>query len=727
MLALCLAYGVGSAETGHPGAVPAEILEARALRDRGLYDDALVVLDALVRSSRAGRDVPLVRAMVLAEAGRVEDAAAAVAELLEEEPDAVGVNLAAAYVYRLAGDPPASLAASQRVLARDPENAEAYQYQVFALDDLGAAGRALTLAEARPEWFTRDEMIDLRGGRAARQVRWGEISTPDPARRFDATDRALAMLDEIWESLPEDALEGRLRNRRDRVLALRQRERMAEAIEAFEALEEVDDAVPGYVLQAAADAYLYQRRPKRAATLYERVLESDPWNYDARHARYWALVESERFREATDHIDTLAAEKPRFRANAPYWRRLYLDTTAAMARALANRPAAAEASLEELLADAPASALIRRELGTVYRWRGWPARALIEAEIALAYEPEVTAGSLLYAATLLDLERYPEAGERIEALYREFPENRHVQRLHADWQDRRRWRLSTEGEYGDSDGFREFGSRDRRLRTRLDAPWLGDYWRPYLTHYYADARFPEGDADYDRLGAGVDWRRQRHHAYLELHRNRTGGAETGFTAGYDFYAGDHWSFATRYESFSTQVPLRARHQGLDGDRAEVAARWRAHESFNTRLGVSRLSISDGNVRYAGLWSAEQRVYASAHHITEGRLYLYGSRASREGGPYFNPERDASATLELVHDWLTWRRYERSFSQRFVLGGGAYWQDGFGTHAIGDLRYEHEWYFTRNFLLRYGVGVSSRVYDGDRERRLHGLITLEVLL
>lgn len=717
-LALCLAYGNVSADPGLP--------EARALRDHGRYDEALDILDGLVEGARAGRDTLLVRAMVLAEAGRAGEAETEVAGLLESDRGAVDVNLAAAYVYRLAGDPATALGAAQRVLESDPQNAEAYQHQVFSLHDLGAAGRALSLANARPEWFSRAELDYLRGSRAARQVRWGEISTPDPARRFDATDRALAMLDELWKTLPEDASEARLRNRRDRVLALRQRDRMDEAIAAFEAFEADGGAVPAYVLEAAADAYLYQRRPERAAALYRRVLEHDRWNYNARAALYWALIESERFSEAIRHIDALAAEKPRFRGDAPYWRKLYLDTTAAMARAMAHRPAEAETRLQTLLADAPASALIRRELGTVYRWRGWPARALEQAEIALAYEPDVPSGRLLHAAVLMDLERYAEAGDRIEALYREYPEDRHVQRQHAEWRNRRRWGMSVAGTYGDSDGFREFGSRDRRLETRVNAPWLGHHWRGYATHYYADARYPEGEADYDRIGAGLDWRRRRHHARLELHRNRGGEAETGFTAGYDFHLDDHWSFATRYASFSTEVPLRARVHGIDGERAELAARWRAHESFNTRLGLSRLSLSDGNVRYAGLLSSERRLLASAHHVTEGRFYLYGSRASQSGGPYFNPERDASATLELAHDWLTWRRYERRFSQRFVLGGGAYWQEGFGTHPVGDLRYEHEWHFTSTLRLRYGAGVSSRVYDGERERRVYGMISLEAL-
>lgn len=724
---LCLATGTTWADTAGSGsAADAELSEVRDLRDRGHFAQALDTLDRRIARGQSDRDALLLRAMLLAETGVPERAVSILAPMLAGAPDAVDINLAAAYVYRLAGDPASALSASLKVLEQIPEDAEAYQHQVFALDDLGAAGRALMLAEARPELFSEYQMLYLQSGLIARKVRWGEIETTDPERRFEATDRALAALDEMWAVLPEDATEARLRNRRDRVVALRQRERMAEAIELFEQLEERDPDIPAYTLRAAADAYLYQREPERAVELYRRVLARDRWDYNARSALYWALIESERFDEAIEHIDALAAEKPMFRAGEPYWRRLYLDSTAAMARALANQPGVAQVRLQALLDDAPASALLRRELGTVYRWRGWPGRALEQADMALAYEPEVVAGELLYAAVLMDLERYPEAGERIEALYRQYPEDRHVQRQYADWVDRRRWGLTAGGEYGDSDGFREFGSRDRSWTTRLDTPWIGDYWRAYATQYYADARFPEGSADYDRLGVGIDWRRQRHHAYAELHRNRTGSAETGFTVGYDFHHGDHWSFASRYEHFSTEVPLRARNQGLDGDRAELAVRWRAHESFNARLGVSRLSISDGNVRLAGLLSAEQRLFAAAHHVTEGQLSVYGSRASQTGGPYFNPKRDASLNLGIVHDWLTWRRYDRSFSQRFTLAGGGYWQDGFGSHLTGDLFYEHVWAFSRRMRLRYGAGVSSRVYDGDRERRIHGQLSLEVL-
>lgn len=736
-LATCITTAVGSES------VPTNeewISQIRLLRDNGKFQEALQEIDSYSHHGEKPRDLLLTQAMLLAETGDVVAATALVTDVLSTAPDAIDANLAAAYIHRLAGRPTAALIASQRVLQQVPDHGEAYQHQVRALNDVGSISRALALVEARPALFPQDLHMYLRAQRAAQQVRWGEDEATNPSLHFQSTDRALELLNDIAQELETteqagtegkplaaDSSENWLRNQRDRVLALRQRERMAEAVELFETLTQLDENIPIYTLAAAADAYLYERQPRKAQDLYRRILEQDQFNYNARVALYWALIESEQFSEATAHIDALAAEAPMFRGTTPYWQKLYLDSTAAMARAMANQPAEAQQQLNALLVDAPASALIRRELATVYRWRGWPNLALEEARIALAYEPEEVSGQLLYSTLLYDLEQYSEAAEWIERLHLDYPGNLHVQRQYRTSRDRQRWGISTQVGYGDSSGFREYGSYNWSMQTRLDAPWLNDHFRPYATHYYASARFPEDRGRYERSGIGIEWRKQRHHLYGEAHRSLTGDSESGMTLGYDVNVGDYWSFATRHERSSTEVPLRARSEGLDGDLSEIAARWQADESFNVRLGLSRLSIRDGNTRNAGMFSVERRLFASAYHVTTGALDVYASRASREGGSYFNPVRDASVTIGLTHDWLTWRHYERSFTQNFGVYVGQYQQAGFGSAPIADLSYRHEWHLTRSMRLRYGVGLSTRVYDGNRERHFNGELGLEVLL
>ena len=555
------------------------------------------------------------------------------------------------------------------------------------------------------------------GDRAAEKIRSAEAADTI-AERNRLIEQALELLDELIRH-PRAPANIIARSRFDRLLALRAREDMDAVLAEWHALIEQGYTPPPWVTVAAADAYLYLREPQQALELYHQALADDPNRRQTRQAMYWAYLERERFQRAVALTDELVEESEPGSGEHQQAR-----VAAAMVRAYANQLEEAQQRLEDVVADHPDNAEAARNLATIYRWRGWPHRAMEQLEPLLDAAPEHSGNRLIHAGLLSDLGRYREAGEMLERLHDDHPEHRHVQRDWAYWQERHRWAISLGGEYGDSNGVQEFGTRDRGWDVRLDAPWLGSYLQPYARLHYADARFPEGQPEYDRWGVGINYRRQRHHLYIEGHANRSGPSESGVTAGYDWRAGDHWNFATRYESFSTDVPLRGRFQGLDGWKAEAAVRRQAHESLSTRIGVSRLAISDGNVRLAGLASVRHRLHASAHHVTDGTLDAYYSRASQTGGPYYNPEEDASLFYQIQHDWLTWRRYERSFTQRFVLGAGGYWQQNFDTHAIGLARYEHLWQLSQSWFFHYGVGVASRVYDGDRETRIDGQVRLE---
>ena len=294
------------------------------------------------------------------------------------------------------------------------------------------------------------------------------------------------------------------RSRFDRLLALRISERWSEVIVAWREFEDEGIAPPPYVVEAAADAYLAQRQPGQAETLYRSRLAVEPGRHNTRISLFYALIKQEDYAGGLAVID-----------------------------------------------------------------------ALVEDSMA---------------------------GDD-------------------------RWHYSLDGEYGDSDGVSEFGSRDRGFGIRLTAPWLGNHLQPFFVWNYNDATLPEGEADYDRFGTGLAWRHRQQHAYLEAHRSRTGSSESGLTAGYNRQLDDHWSVAVRYESFTTDVPLRGRGQGLDGWKAETSARWQAHESLGVRMNLSRLDLSDGNVRYAALVGVPHRLHASAHHVTEASLDLYGSRSA----------------------------------------------------------------------------------------------------
>ncbi len=175
------------------------------------------------------------------------------------------------------------------------------------LEELGAPTAAARFEGAAP--------LEVQAGQAAELVRWGdEVTPPDPRHRFDGTDKALARLDQLLaqaraQRKPDSNLIIRLR--RDRVLALRNRERWTEAVRETEALRADGDTIPAYVREAEADALLALRRPEDARRGYEEVLRADPTMREAQIGRFFALVEEENFSAAFQQADQIAeSEKP---------------------------------------------------------------------------------------------------------------------------------------------------------------------------------------------------------------------------------------------------------------------------------------------------------------------------------------------------------------------------------------------------------------------------------
>jgi hypothetical protein len=92
-------------------------------------------------------------------------------------------------------------------------------------------------------------------------------------------------------------------------VALRQRERWADAVAETQELRADGDQIPPYVREAEADSLLALRRPGEARFGYEAVLSADPELREAHFGRFFALVEEDNFRAAFAEIDALAASE----------------------------------------------------------------------------------------------------------------------------------------------------------------------------------------------------------------------------------------------------------------------------------------------------------------------------------------------------------------------------------------------------------------------------------
>src|SRR5262249_42358573 len=237
----------------------------RASRDLRRYGDA----DRLARQGmqRFPNDQvwPLLLSLVLSDQGRGQDALAVLRTPAAQAAPPVERLMAEAYAWRQAGDPYRAMRLYAEAARLAPNNRDARQEAASVMEGLGAPYGAATVAGATTPNIAADE--------AAAMVRWGaQVRPSDPARRFEGTDAAIARLDQLLASLPPPPEEAALRRRLklDRMVALRDRVRMAEVITEGEALK-AEGPLPQYAESAYADALLHMHRPEEALAAYERV------------------------------------------------------------------------------------------------------------------------------------------------------------------------------------------------------------------------------------------------------------------------------------------------------------------------------------------------------------------------------------------------------------------------------------------------------------------------
>ncbi|HEY7292806.1 MAG TPA: poly-beta-1,6 N-acetyl-D-glucosamine export porin PgaA [Vicinamibacterales bacterium] len=594
---------------------------------------------------------------------------------------------------------------------RDLENAAA-----GLLARLGAPYAAASVL-GRPD-------TGLDAQKAATMVRWGDqVHPPEPELRFAGTDAALARLDELIAEAsaakpPDAGLLARLR--RDRVVALRDRERWSDAVAQADALRREEIPLPIYVRLAEADSLLALRRPSEARAAFQEVIDADPQNPGALIGRFYAEVEDEDFQAAFATVDTLAAKQsPTNRSsNAavvlpnPDW--LGDRITAGQARNYAEMNADAWRRLYPLSQEAPGLGYLRAAIGSVAAARGWPRLAAEEVEIAATLAPDDLGGQVALAESALQRRKYAEARKRAADLERLYPENASVQRLVRDVDSFDRFEFRTEShtytERGNvltdapGDGFDTIN--------RLYSPPIANNWRLVGGFDASYAQPEEGPVNRYRIGGGLEWRIPNLTVEATGWGN-TGGLNRGSAAVVASWSPtDHWTFGADAELYSVETPLRAVLNGITGNSARVSAGYDWHESTGWAANVGVVDFSDGNQRVSGGFHFVQRLADRPHLKLTLRPELYASGNTKADAPYFNPSRDVSFVpgLDLTH--IIWRRYEHSFSQHVSGGVGAYWQQTFGTGAIVTATYEQIYGVSPNTDLHYGATYARRLYDGE---------------
>ncbi|WP_302504225.1 poly-beta-1,6 N-acetyl-D-glucosamine export porin PgaA [Geoalkalibacter halelectricus] len=695
---------------------------AKALRNEQRFDEAADTYAQALQRFPEEFDLGAGLAYTLAEAGRAAEAADQVAHLRRRYPQDARPLEVGIYVAQVSDDHAEALDLSQRLLDRDPRHEGALRARILALHGLGASHLAKELAIRDPQVVSREFHWRLQADRAAHEVRWGDFEPPTEPLRFARTDQALVAIETNLSALdPEDpaARPFILLGRFDRIVALRDRVLMREAVDEYESLLAEGVEIPDFVWAAAGDAYLYLEQPEEARDLYLQVLEADPGDFATQQALFYAYVELNDFAAARTLADALQAERSPWlnpggsNLSAPNVERLDADVLAGLARLYARDLVEAQERFEAMHAVAPRNPGLVRELGNVQGARGWPRRAQRTYKDGLAIKPDHLGLGMGMASTHLGLHEFDLAGDEIADLDRRFPENRQVQSLKRLWDVHQMRELRASAAFSDSSAT---GPNERELRLRstlFSAPFLTHY-RLFVEGFWSRGNFPEGRGTYQRYGGGLEYRGRDWQGTAALSFNHSDGSDLGLALAATWQPDDHWSVPLSLEKFSADTPLRALRNGVHADALGLGADYRWSELRRMGLHGRFMDFSDGNQRAILSGYLRQRLHTRPMYTLDGVVDLSTSTNKRSDVPYFSPDHDLSAVLTLDNDWQLYRRYSRAFGHRLAVSGGAYWQQDFGTRPVASLLYEHYWQTAERFYLVYGGALSRWAYDGRGE-------------
>jgi biofilm PGA synthesis protein PgaA len=607
-----------------------------------------------------------------------------------------------------------------RVLELDSARDDIYRLMVMSLADLGASHLALQKTQDRKDAFHPSDIRRIRSDCAAQLIKWGSFSTDEPEHRFDGTDKALKALEANLADFDPQAAWDLRRERFDRMIALRDRFRMKDVIEEYRRFTEEETVLPFYVLIAVGDAYLYLENPELAIDCYSRALAVSPGCFNARLSLFYALIESNEYREAMDLIESLAVDEPAWRwalgseiriVNA---NKLAAETASAMALAYTGRPVAAQRKLQILVDRAPLNSVLRHNLAMTMLWSGLPEHALEEFEMALVVNPS-SAGSILgRAQTLQTLHRYNEAEKIIQNLSERYPENKHVSHAVRDFQLSQGWKITCEIETGES---REasLNTPENRGKLYLYARLQKKHCRPYL-HLFAQQSDVEGKTLWARgFGAGV--RVTTEHRFTvntECRRLTHDTTDTGLMISTQFNPNDSWQLEARFDNSSYDLPLKAVHAELHGWSAGFSATCRAHDYQSAACSLSYMEMTDGNRREELQCRGLRRLFKGIRYGVTGIIGMYGSRNSAQNAQYFNPEKDFSAEIEFRQELEHTRRYQHALVHRLTIMGGGYWQTLYPGKWIARAAYEQEWTLSDATSVTCGLRWARRVFDGKSD-------------
>jgi len=616
-------------------------------------------------------------------------------KLQKKFPNDLDVLFAQAFFYESQGRYLVAIEIYDKIRSLYPANTWAIKSLIDAYSKLGIPSYAIKLAkQAKLPSYTKTK---LELDEAAFFQRWGL------AKEVESTYKKISTRDPNYS-----------RAQLDYLLDLRQQNRYPEILHRCKRLVKSWDSLPFWAKLPCADTYLYYDRPEDALKIYDEVLKERPNHFNASLGRFYSLVALRKWKEANKLGNRLLSKEPPGQMIGkkfyPNWKKVAAAIAIGYLKAETRPLSEAQNYFLDLKSKAPAHSGIGASLGDVYLWRGWPRKALQELKIAANKDPKEKDARVSIAYALDELGYVKDARNLNALLLKKFPFNKHVinQKRYFHAHDMRQFVLDF------SNGNEDADSTSYNLRSELnEQPFSG--WRIYQYFLWQYSSFGKRSGSFQRLGMGL---RHRFNQYLFWEQEFSFGIEgdknLGIGTAISWMPDDYWNLSIRYDSYSTETPLRARAAGIDSDEVSMGVTYRFSEWRAITLKTDFMNFSDNNERLSGSLTLKQGLLKKGDWLSEILLDNYLSFNSKDPKKvdYWNPRADWSCSLTHMLQYTQWRSFDASIVHRLFLSGGSYYQRDYGTKFIasGTYEFDRQVSLRTNFSVR--VGLARRIYDGD---------------
>lgn len=513
----------------------------------------------------------------------------------------------------------------------------------------------------------------------------------------------------------------------DKVVALTQLRRFAEAEALSQRLLHQSGSLPSYVLRARANALSGLGRPEQAIELYHEILSNEPGrgadlDDPLYEGLFYSYTDARQHQEAQQLLQAWRRIEPPYRhdftgttqiENPNRQKVLLLET---MLLAWRGKEREAYAQADSYLAEAPANPYLWLLRGDISRWRGWPEQAQEDYRQAASLLSPEQRDIARHGELLARLQQGNWRGT-VEQIREELVEAKpSVSRdnLQREWQEQRAAELAITLERSDGQGGGTQASKEWLSDVIFRSPRNDSGSRYYLQHRHQHGTFDTGSLRAGYAIAGYEWNRYPSQFTFAAGHGLQLNDEPHFSSTLQYDFTDHLAVTLGAEYNSLTTPLRALDDDVNANRYHAGLIYRQHERRTLGAGVSFTDFDDSNLRRSAYGYWQERLYHHDRWLLTGTAYASGSLNDDVDASYYNPERDIHLGGELTLEYAYPLGYRQTFTQGITLGAGHYWQKDESNDETWRLGYQHRWEFIPTISLEYGIARERTVYDGRAE-------------